>query len=100
MNGYYLPGGTNIGELWTSLLLLSGDIDRRQATLNGRSVATKKCMGTMSTSSVRRDGSKGVKPANAAETRQTSISAKEQCHVPASKFRTEANRELHCVIDD
>jgi hypothetical protein len=40
----------------------------------------------MSTSSVRRDGLKGAKPANTTETRQTSISVKEQCHAPASKF--------------
>jgi hypothetical protein len=61
-------------------------IDLRQATPNGRSAATKKCMGMMSTSSVRRDGSKGVKLANAVEIRQISISVKEQCHAPASKF--------------
>ena len=61
-------------------------VDLGQAMPSGRSVAIKKCMGMMSMSSVRRDGSKGAKPANTAETRQTSISVKEQCHAPASKF--------------
>ena len=40
-------------------------IDLRQATPSGRSAAIKKCMGMMSTSSVRRDGSKGAKLASA-----------------------------------
>jgi hypothetical protein len=66
-------------------------IDLRQATLNGRSAVIKKCMGMMSTSSVRRDGLKGVKLANAAEIRRTSISVKEQCHAPASKFSKKRN---------
>jgi hypothetical protein len=61
-------------------------IDLRQATPSGRSAAIKKYMGMMSTSSARKDGSKGGKPVNAAEKRQTSISVKEQCHAPASKF--------------
>lgn len=71
-------------------------IDFRQATPNGRSAVTKKCMGMMSTSSVRRDGSKGVKSANAAEIRQTSISVKEQCHAPASKFSKK--RLVDCIM--
>ena len=76
------------------------DIDPRQATPNGRSAATKKCMGMMSTSSVRRDGSKGVKLANTAEIRQTSISVKEQCHAPASKLSKEKIRGSYYVVDD
>ena len=77
-------------------LLLSRGIDLRQAMPSGRSAATKKCMGMMSTSFVRRDGSKGVKLADAAETRQTSILAKEQCHALASKFSKK--RLVDCIM--